>query len=142
MHLHIRGDRPFSLTNKFNYAKIADAECNLGHPEVSNKTKRLLDFDVVDIVAWRTVLCLTSILTLGVANHVVQTARYFQMQDRQGIVDDSPYRDIYDFVRGVLEGKDDVDAGRVDDGQRESWKFISPRLRILYGDNFGRVREC
>src|SRR3989344_7386102 len=115
MHLHIRGDRPFSLIDKFNY---------------------------FDVALWRASLCLLGFLTLGVANHVVQTARYFQMQDRQGIVDESPYREIYDFVRGVLEGKDDVDAGRADDGQRASWEFISPRLRILYGDDFGRVREC
>ena len=107
MHLHIRGDRPFSLIDKFNY---------------------------FDVALWRASLCLLGFLTLGVANHVVQTARYFQMQDRQGIVDESPYREIYDFVRGVLEEKDN--------GEKSSWEFVPYRLRILYGNDFGRVREC
>ena len=113
MRLHIRGDRPFSLTNKFN---------------------------LFDVIGWGAGLCLLSFFTVGVANHVVQNARYFQMQDRYGIhdVDDSVARKVYDFFNKDLKGKLETD----NENNMESWRFIPDRLRILYGNDFGRVREC
>ena len=115
MYLHVRGDRPFSLTNKFN---------------------------LFDVIGWRACLCLVSFFSVGIANHVVANKNYFESQDRQGIVDDSPYRKVYDLFDGIFRGREEINDMGIDETQRESWKFVPDRIRILYGNDFGRVREC
>jgi hypothetical protein len=115
MYKHIRGDRPFSLSDNFNR---------------------------FDVAAWRASLCFLGIFAVGVANHVVQNVKHFRYQDKAGIVDDSSYRKVYDFFNDFLGERGDVDTDKASEVQRGSWRSVHGRLRLLYGDRIRRMREC